>query len=60
MASRFSKGGFAETNGILDITEEGQIFIEADDRDIPEDLSVFLKDFDGKDVTITVNYRVEL
>lgn len=55
MASRIKKNFGASVTGVLDITDSGTINVEVEDVGIIV-LNDFIKEFNGKDVKITISY----
>lgn len=59
MASKATETSIRTITGTLSI-ENGQIFIEREDEDSHTPLSEFYKQYDGKNVTITINCKFKL
>ena len=62
MASKINKKFTLDVTGILDMSRldaEHDILIEVEDRDDPVGLFELAKEFDGKDVKISIGYKDE-
>lgn len=63
MASKVNKKFSFDVTGIINLSsldEEHDVFIEVEDFDAPIRLSEYAKEFDGKDVKLTLGYKNEL
>lgn len=59
MAIKIKKSFGANVQGILDIKNDGSIFIEVEDIGEPISLAEFIQEFNGKDCKITVAFTTE-
>lgn len=62
MASKINKKFTLDVTGILDMShldEEHDILIEVEDREEPVSLLQLAREFDGKDVKISIGYKDE-
>ena len=59
MATKIKKSFGATIQGILDIRNDGSIFIEVEDINESINLADFISEFDGKDCKVTVAFTTE-
>lgn len=59
MATKIKKSFGATIQGILDIRNDGSIFIEVEDIGEPISLAEFIQEFNGKDCKVTVAFMTE-
>ena len=59
MASKVSKHSAVTINGVLSI-ENGKVFVEVEDFNKPFDLAIFLENFDGLDVNLSVTHKEDV
>lgn len=61
MASKINVKHSADITGILNIDEDSEkMTVEVEDVENPIDLKKFFKEFNGKDVKITIGHKIEM
>lgn len=59
MSSKINKRSAANIKGVLSI-EGGMLFVYVEDIEKPFDLAIFLKEFNGVEVTLSVTHKEDL